>query len=205
MAERGGDGGNRGPRRPVGRAGGGRASGGGRAGSGAGGGGVGPGPGGKPKPRGGIWLQRLNGQEFALSHPKCIHEMEPDYEEGLELRREGDPEGARDALRYALQGCGDNIYVHVALGKIALEDFKDPSLAQGHFGYAFELARKAIPGGFSAKLPREHPANRPLYEAIDGLVACHAGLGEPELAEELKGLASRWLAGPGGGAPRAEL
>src|SRR5580704_7170083 len=99
-------GGNRGPRRPPGR---------------------GPSPGregparpssGRPRTTGGVGLQRLNAREFALRHPKCIHEMELDYEEGLELRREGDSEGARDALRYALQGCGDNMWVHVALGRI---------------------------------------------------------------------------------------
>ena len=121
--------------------------------------------------------------------------MELDYEEGLELRREGDFEAARDALRYALQGCGDNMWVHVALGRIALEDFNDPALARGHFGYGFELARKAIPDDFGGRLPREHPANRPLYDAIDGLISCHEKLGQPDLVAELKGLASKWLAG----------
>jgi hypothetical protein len=125
--------------------------------------------------------------------------MELDYEEGLELRREGDPEGARDALRYALQGCGDNIWVHVALGLIALDDFKDPSLARGHFGYAFELAQKAIPGDFQGRLPREHPANRPLYDAIDGLISCYEKLDQPEPLAELRDLAGRWLTG---GSPR---
>jgi hypothetical protein len=151
------------------------------------------GPGGKPKPKGGLRLQRLDGPEFALDHPKCIHEMELDYAEGLELRREGDPEGARDALRYALQGCGDNMWVHVALGMIALEDFNDPGLARGHFGYAFELAERAIPPDFSGVLPREHTANRPLYDAIDGLIRCHEALGHPALVDELRALARRWL------------
>ena len=107
-------------------------------------------------------------------------------QEGIELRREGDPEGARDALRYALQGCGDNMWVHVALGLIALEDFNDPGLARGHFGYAFELAERAIPPDFSGVLPREHTANRPLYDAIDGLIRCHEALGQPALVEELR-------------------
>jgi hypothetical protein len=43
-----------------------------------------------------------------LVHPRCVEETELDYEEGLELRKAGDPEGARDALRYALEGCHDN-------------------------------------------------------------------------------------------------
>ena len=72
----------------------------------------------------------------------------------MELWKEGDPESARDALRYALQGCGDNLWVHVALGRIALEEFRDPSLARGHFGYAYELAERAFPPGFRGRLPR---------------------------------------------------
>src|SRR5271170_3208119 len=92
-----------------------------------------------PKPagkrRGGVGLKRLGPGEFELAHPRCVPEMELDYEEGIALWREGDVEAARDALRYALQGCGDNLWVHVALGRIALEEFRDASLARGHFGY----------------------------------------------------------------------
>ena len=139
--------------------------------------GPGKGPGPKPKKKGGLRLKRLGPDDFELDHPKCVLEMEPDYEEGLELWKAGDPEAARDALRYALQGCGDNLWVHVALGKIALEEFKDPSLARGHFGYGFELAERALPPGFSGRLPRLRPANRPFYEAIDGLAACYEALG----------------------------
>ncbi len=153
------------------------------------------GPRNKPKPKGGLRLQRLDDRAFALDHPKCVHEMELDYAEGIELRREGDPEGARDALRYALQGCGDNMWVHIALGLIALEDFNDPSLARGHFGYAFELAERAIPRNFTGILPREHPANQPLYDAIDGLIRCHEALGQRPLADELRGQARRWVGG----------
>ena len=118
--------------------------------------------------------------------------MELDYEEGIELREAGDPEAARDALRYALQGCGDNLWVHVALGRIALEDFRDPTLAQGHFGYAYELAEKVIPREFAGRLPHDHPANRPLYEAVDGLIACHDALGVGGLAGELRIKKARW-------------
>jgi hypothetical protein len=131
--------------------------------------------------------------------------MELDYSEGIELRQAGDPEAARDALRYALQGCGDNLWVHVALGRIALEDFHDPTLARGHFGYAFELAERAIPRGFRGRLPRHRMANRPLYDAIDGLVACYDALGRPQEAAELRQLAAT-LSGARGGAggqPRA--
>ncbi len=157
-----------------------------------------PGDGGKPKrpggkPKGGLRLKRLDGNNFALDHPKCVVEMEPDFEEGIELRREGDPEAARDALRYALQGCGDNMWVHCALGWIALEDFNDPSLARGHFGYAFELAARAIPPDFNGFLPNTHPVNRPLYDAINGLIGCYEKLGQPKPIADLRRTAEKWL------------
>ena len=156
----------------------------------------------RPKP-GGLRLRRLGGEDFELDHPPCIHEMEPDYEEGMELWRAGEPEEARDALRYALQGCGDNMYVHVALGRIALESFRDPSLARGHFGYAFELAERAIPRGFAGRLPRHLDANRPLYDAMDGLAACYEALKQPAEAARLRDQASRWGgdAGPAANRP----
>jgi hypothetical protein len=112
--------------------------------------------------------------------------MQPDYEEGLEIWKAGEAEEARDALRYALQGCGDNLWVHVALGRIALETAKDPALARGHFGYAYELARKAISADFAGKLPRDRAANRPLYDAIDGLIACHEALDAAAEVAELR-------------------
>jgi tetratricopeptide (TPR) repeat protein len=121
--------------------------------------------------------------------------MELDYAEGIALWREGDVEAARDALRYALQGCGDNLWVHVALGRIALEEFRDPALARGHFGYAFELAQRALPPGFSGRLPSGRPANRPFYGAIDGLAACYDALGQRAEAAGLRDLAKRLSGG----------
>ena len=145
-----------------------------------------------PKKAGGVRLRRRAGDNFELDHPPCIHEMELDFAEGMELWEAGEPEDARDALRYALQGCGDNMYVHVALGRIALEAFHDPTLARGHFGYAFELAERAIPRGFAGRLPGDLPANRPLYDALDGLVACYEALNQPAEAAKLRHLAAGW-------------
>lgn len=140
---------------------------------------------------GGLRLRQVGDRDYELDHPRCVAEMELDYAEGIELWAAGDPEAARDALRFALQGCGDNMWVHVALGRIALEEFRDPALARGHFGYAFELAERALPPGFSARLDRGRTANRPLYEAIDGLAACYRALGKPSEAEALLALAAR--------------
>ncbi|MFO0910102.1 MAG: hypothetical protein U0794_17455 [Isosphaeraceae bacterium] len=154
--------------------------------------------GGGPRKPGGLRLKRIGGNDFELDHPRCVQEMELDYAEGIELWQAGDPEAARDALRYALQGCGDNLWVHVALGRIALDEFADPTLARGHFGYAFELAQRAIPPGFGGRLPREREVNRPFYEAIDGLCDCYEALDKPGEARSLRVLASRLE----GGRPR---
>jgi hypothetical protein len=126
---------------------------------------------------------------FELVHPRCAREMEPDYQEGLEIWNAGDPEEARDALRYALGACPANLWVHVALGRIALDEFKDPALARGHFGYAVELARRALPAGFSGRLPRDRPANGPLYDAVEGLVRCLRALSRGSEADGLTAFA----------------
>ncbi len=147
-------------------------------------------PGSRPGPprksRGSIGLTRLKGGDFELVHPRGVREVELDYQEGIEIWKAGDPECARDALRYALSACHDNLWVHVALGQIALKEFNDPSLARGHFGYAYELGSRALPPGFSGRLARDRPNNRPFYEALDGLVACLDALGQLQESASLR-------------------
>jgi len=137
----------------------------------------------------------LGGENFELSQPRGVEEAELDYAEGIELWKAGDPESARDALRYALSAYHDNIWVHVALGQIALLEFGDPSLARGHFGYAFELVERALPRRFSGRLPRDRPSNRPFYEAIDGLVKCLEALGRHGDCASLRALRDRLSTG----------
>jgi hypothetical protein len=153
----------------------------------AGGARPGPGP---------IGLTRIGGDDFELVHPRAVMETELDYEEGVELWKAGDPESARDALRYALSACHDNIWAHVALGQIALVEFRDPALARGHFGYAFDLAHRALPQGFNGRLPRDRPNNRPFYEAIDGLAQCLEALGRHDDSKSLKSVGARLANGP---------
>ena len=145
-------------------------------------------PGQKP---GSIGLGRIGGNDFELVHPRGVKEMELDYEEGMELWKAGDPESARDALRYALAACHDNLWVHAALGRIALEEFHDPSLAQGHFGYAVELGprhcRRISQGGCQPIGPPTVPSSRPSRDCcvaskhwggamMSGICALRAGL-----------------------------
>jgi hypothetical protein len=189
MTEQGG-GGNRGRRGPAR----GRGKRPGRFGSPAGGG---ESPRTKPRPGGGaagrpaLGLSRLADGDFELIHPRKVEEIREDYEEGIELWKEGDPEAARDALRYALSACHANLRAHVALGRIALDDFRDPTLARGHFGYALELGQRALPGNFSGRLSPDRPANRPFYEALDGLMACMKALGRHGDCDALRKLRAR--------------
>ena len=142
--------------------------------------------------RAAITLAHVEGQagQFELVHPACVQETELDYQDGLELWKAGDPEGAQDALRYALQACRDNQWIHLALGRIALHEFRDPALARGHFGYAVELARQAIPQGFRGRLPRDRPANEAFYGAVEGLILCLCALGKKHDAESLRAWAN---------------
>jgi hypothetical protein len=155
----------------------------------------GPRPSGTRSGPGPIGLTRVGGEEFELVHPRAVKETELDYEEGVELWRAGDPESARDALRYALSACHENIWAHVALGQIALVEFRDPALARGHFGYAFDLAHRALPQGFKGRLPRDRPNNRPFFEAIDGLAQSLEALGRHGDSKSLKSLGARLASG----------
>jgi len=147
-------------------------------------------PGG-PKRPGAIRLAPIGGNRFEFVHPSCVRETELDFEEGMEIWRAGDPEGARDALRYALAACRDNLWIHVGLGRIALEEFNDPGLARGHFGYAVTLCERTITPSFSGILPLDRPSNRPFYDAVDGLIRCLDALGRRKEVAELRALRKR--------------
>lgn len=155
-------------------------------------------PGGGARPggakKGPIGFTEFRRGLFELVHPRGVMEVELDYHEAMEMWKAGDPESARDALRYVLSAYRDNLWVHAALGRIALEEFHDPSLAEGHFGYAVDLGSRAIPPGFRGRLPRDRPANQPFFEALDGLAKSLADLGRDREAGRLRDHAAR-LAG----------
>lgn len=142
--------------------------------------------------RTGIRLRALGGNAYELDHPPCVRETELDYEEGMEIWKAGDPEDARDALRFALSACRDNLWVHVALGQIALREFNDAQLAIGHFGYAVELASLVVTARFSGRLIPESPANRPVYDALEGLIECHEKQGKARDAARYRTLRDAW-------------
>src|SRR5262249_23263177 len=129
--------------------------------------------------------RQLSPGAFELVHPRKVDEVREDYEEGLELWKEGDPESARDALRYALSACHANLWGHVALGRIALAEFRDANLARRHLGCAVDLGERSLPQGCSGRLPADRPANRPFLEAVGGLIECLEALGRRADCERL--------------------
>jgi hypothetical protein len=135
----------------------------------------------------------IGDNSFEFDHPPCVEETELDFEEGIEIWKAGDPEGARDALRFALSACRDNLWVHVALGQIALREFNDPQLAIGHFGYAIELVGLVLPARFNGRLPRERRGNRPVYDALDGLIECYEKLGKTSSVARYREMGASWM------------
>ena len=97
----------------------------------------------------------------------------------------GEYEVARDELRWLLDGCPDFIAAHRALGELALEE-NDLPLARGHFGYGYEIGRRAFPpDGPPGPLPYDLPANQAFLEAAKGLAWCLRQLGEAKLARQV--------------------
>jgi hypothetical protein len=90
----------------------------------------------------------------------------------------------------------------VALGRIALETERDANLARGHFGYAVDLVLAALPPNGRATLPPDSPANRPAFEAVEGLVRSFETLGQPREAAEVRALGQSWRGSPGPGRNR---
>lgn len=145
--------------------------------------------------RGAIGVRPVGGEAFELVHPREIEEVELDYVEGLEMARAGEHAEAREALLYALEACAENLYVHAALGRLAMESGPNLPLARGHFGYIVELVERALPPGFRGHLPRALPANAPYFEAAEGLAACYEAMGQAGEASKLRARASRLSGG----------
>lgn len=154
-------------------------------------GGPGPPQSGPARRAGPLTLRQVEGDRFELVHPRCVIERRDDFEEGLAIWRAGEPDEAREVLLFGLEGCGDNLWIHNALGRIALDVDRDPTLARGHFGYAVELVQRSLPGDFHGRLPAERPPNRPFFEAVAGLIECLEALNQQAEIAGLRALSDR--------------
>jgi hypothetical protein len=117
--------------------------------------------------------------------PRCAAEREDDVRAAQEMFAKGETDVARDELRWLLQGCSDNMTIHLLLGEIAAAE-NDYVLARGHFGYAYQIGQRAIRrSGLRGILPVDVPANRSFFTATKGLVHSLVKLDKRKLAEEV--------------------
>jgi hypothetical protein len=119
-------------------------------------------------------------------------EREDDLQEAQQMIDAGELEIAVDELRYLLADCGSLIQAHRLLGEVALEQ-RDLPLARGHFGYAYELGRGALPpAGLTGPLPYRFRENQGLLESAKGLAWSLHELGKPKLALKVVEDLLRW-------------
>jgi tetratricopeptide (TPR) repeat protein len=129
---------------------------------------------------------------WELVHPRCVLHRAEDLEEVQAMLESGEVEIARDELRWLLEGCSDFIQAHRLLGDLALAD-GELKLARGHFGYAFQIGRSALPlEASSARLPYRLPANQPLLESAKALAWCLHELGKTDQALDVLRELLRW-------------
>ncbi len=127
-----------------------------------------------------------------MVHPQCAEERNEDLEEVQQMLDAGEIDIAIDELRWLLEGCSDLLRAHQLLGEIALTEGDFP-LARGHFGYAFDICRAAMPpAGLPGPLPYQLKENQALHESAKGLALCLQQLGNRELARNVLGDMLRW-------------
>lgn len=122
---------------------------------------------------------------WQLVHPRCAHDRREDLEEVEQMIEAGELDIARDELLYLLNDCHGCLAAHALLGQLAVRD-GDFRLARGHFGYAYQIAIKAIdraPPG--EQFPYRLPNNRAFYLAGQGLVYCLLQLGKRGTASDV--------------------
>ena len=134
-----------------------------------------------------ISLQRAkSGNGWILVHPDAARQCAEDLDEVRKMIDSGEPEVARDELRWLLGICHDLIEAHFLLGKVAVESDSDLSLARGHFGVGYQLGLQALRRQkFPKPVPALHPANRAFFDCGRGLVWCLHELDKTSLAREV--------------------
>lgn len=123
-----------------------------------------------------------------LVHPRCVRDRAEDLDEVRLMIDAGEIEIARDELRWLLSGCPEFIAAHVLLGELAVAE-GDLPLARGHYGAGFQLGLQTLR---RARMPKpllySQPANRPFFDAGNGLIGCLVKLGKRSLASEIVGI-----------------
>jgi hypothetical protein len=118
-------------------------------------------------------------------HPRCARDTAEDVEEVRLMIDSGELEIAQDELRWLLSDCAENIAGHALLGQVAAATGDFP-LARAHFGAGYQLGLQTLR---RAKMPKpilySQPANRPFFEAGQGLIGSLEKLGKSAMANEV--------------------
>lgn len=129
-------------------------------------------------------LRRLDANRFALLEPFTAIDRKEDIEEVRKMIAGAELEIARDELLYLVSDCRGFLEAHNLLGELALEE-GDISLAQGHFGFAYEIGIDSLPPGFKGRLPANKEYNGAFFLAGRGVARCLIARGQHAKGREV--------------------
>lgn len=129
-------------------------------------------------------LRRLDAGRFALLEPITALDRKEDIDEVRKMIAGGELEIARDELLYLVSDCRGFLEAHNLLGELALEE-EDISLAQGHFGFAYEIGMGSLPPGFKGRLPANKEYNGHFFLAGRGVARCLIARGQHAKGREV--------------------
>ncbi|MFO0791096.1 MAG: hypothetical protein U0805_16675 [Pirellulales bacterium] len=126
-----------------------------------------------------------DGRSWVFVHPRAARDRAEDLEEVLLMIEAGENDIALDELRWLLSGCSEFLAAHVLLGELA-RAMNDIPLARGHYGAGYQLGLQALRrAGMPKPVLYAQPANKPFFEAGQGLAWSLETLGKPQMAEEV--------------------
>lgn len=129
-------------------------------------------------------LRRLDANRFALLEPFTAIDRKEDIEEVRNMIAGAELEIARDELLYLVSDCRGFLEAHNLLGELALEEGDIP-LAQGHFGFAYEIGIDSLPPGFKGRLPANKEYNGAFFLAGRGVARCLIARGQHAKGREV--------------------
>jgi len=132
------------------------------------------------------------GRGWTLIPPHCANELEPDLEDAEMLLKEGDEESARDAVLYLLEECQELLAGHELLGRIAEREPVDLAVAQGHYGYVFELTLKWLVPLDLEPMDKSRKINRTALACAEGLFRVLEKRGERTKAAQVRQHIDTW-------------
>lgn len=129
-------------------------------------------------------VRALDNNRYVLLEPITATDRKEDIEEVRNMIAEQEFEIARDELLYLVSDCRGFLEAHNLLGELALEE-EDIPLAQGHFGFAYEIGMDSLPQGFRGRLPANKEYNGQFFLAGRGVARCLIARGQSEKGREV--------------------